>query len=750
MAERILSPGVFPQENDQSFTPAGTTPVGAVFIGPTLKGPAFVPTQVTSFTDFTTQFGQQYGQSYIPYAVSSYLKSSGVANIVRVLGDGGWRFDGTVNKIAAIVSGSRILTVFHPTQNTNALANLNASAIAASGSFTSFVLTMSGSSVSKTSTVSLNPTSNNYVTRVFGNTQFVQTGSGYPYLFFNNYFSSSIATTASQYTDAPTMVLNTTSCTFTSSNQGGYQESITPWIISAAGVRLFRLHHISPGFASNTDVKIAVDNISPSTTPGVYSTFSVLVRDYNDTDNVPSIFEQYNNLTLNPNDPTSYVGIAIGNEYSAYSSVQGKVVDHGSYTNNSSYVYLELAPAVDNGSLDATLYPAGFEAVYETITGFSGYSLPSASMVQSSASSVIYSGFDYTNTDNDNYLNPVPQEATQGVNQFFYVNTGDDKFIVPMQGGTDGMSYSIIQNTGGNIAANNLFGFDLSTSTSPGTLSYVQALNILSNQDQYTFNLLVMPGVLNTLHPYVVSYGLSMAQTRGDNLYIVDLCGLNDTIATAVGNVASLDSSYGATYYPWVKIVDSSTNKIVGVPPSVVIPQVFAYSDSVSQEWFAPAGLSRGGIGGVISVVNKLSQSDRDTLYPARINPIASFPNTGICVWGQKTLQIANTALTRINVRRLLINLKNFMVGVAKNLVFEGNTTVTRNTFLNAVNPYLSMVQAQQGVYASKVIMDDTNNTAAVIDQNELVGAIYIQPTKTAEYILLDFNIDSTGATFPS
>ena len=748
MAERILSPGVFPQENDQSFTPAGTTPVGAVFIGPTQKGRAFVPTQVTSFTDFTTQFGQQYAGSYIPYAVSSYLKSSGVANIVRVLGDGGWRFDGSVNKIAAIVSGSKILTVFHPTQNTNPLANLNASSI--TGSFQSFVLGLSGSSVSKTSTVSLNPASNNYVTRIFGTDQYAQTGSGYPYLLFNNYFSSSIATTASQYTDSPTLATNTTSCTFTSSNQGGYQEAITPWVISAAGVRLFRFHHISPGFASNTDVKIAIDNISPSNTSGIYSTFSVLVRAFDDTDNVPSILEQYNNLTLNVNDNSSYIAQEIGDSYSSYSSVQNKVIDYGTYANSSNYVHMEMAPGVQNGSTDPTLYPAGFEAVYETITGFSGYSLPTASMVQSSASSGVFSGFDYTNTDNLNYLNPVPQEATQGVNQFFYMNINDDKFIVPFQGGTDGMSYTIIQNTGVNITPTNLFGFDLSTSTSPGTLSYVQALNILSNQDQYVFNLLVMPGVLNTLHPYVISYGLSMAQTRGDNLYIVDLCGQNDTIATAVANVASLDSSYGATYYPWVKIVDSSTNKIVGVPPSVVIPQVFAYTDSVSQPWYAPAGLNRGGIGGVVSVVNKLSQADRDTLYPAAINPIASFPNTGICVWGQKTLQIQNTALNRINVRRLLINLKNFMVGVAKNLVFEGNTTVTRNTFLNAVNPYLSMVQAQQGVYASKVIMDDTNNTAAVIDQNELVGAIYIQPTKTAEYILLDFNIDSTGATFPS
>ena len=146
----------------------------------------------------------------------------------------------------------------------------------------------------------------------------------------------------------------------------------------------------------------------------------------------------------------------------------------------------------------------------------------------------------------------------------------------------------------------------------------------------------------------------------------------------------------------------------------------------------------------------KHQQTDRDTLYTGNVNPLATFPGTGVCVWGQKTLQRKPTALDRVNVRRLLIALKEYIGGVSRNLVFEQNTTVTRNSFLARVNPYLESVVQRQGLYAYKVVMDDTNNTADVVDRNQLVGQIYIQPTKTAEFIILNYNILPTGATFPA
>jgi phage tail sheath protein FI len=144
----------------------------------------------------------------------------------------------------------------------------------------------------------------------------------------------------------------------------------------------------------------------------------------------------------------------------------------------------------------------------------------------------------------------------------------------------------------------------------------------------------------------------------------------------------------------------------------------------------------------------KLSQSDRDTLYLGKVNPLATFPGSGVVAYGQKTLQTKASALDRVNVRRLLINLKNFIGDQANNLVFEQNTITTRNRFLAAVNPYLETVVQRQGLYAYRVVMDDTNNTADVIDRNQLVGQIFIQPAKTAEFIVLDFVVQPTGATF--
>jgi phage tail sheath protein FI len=177
---------------------------------------------------------------------------------------------------------------------------------------------------------------------------------------------------------------------------------------------------------------------------------------------------------------------------------------------------------------------------------------------------------------------------------------------------------------------------------------------------------------------------------------------------------------------------------------------VLAFNDQVGAEWFAPAGLNRGGVPSVLKAERKLSQNDRDNLYQANVNPLATFPGNGVVVFGQKTLQRRATSLDRVNVRRLLIALKDFIGQVGNNLVFEQNTNATRNRFLAQVNPYLESVVQRQGLYAYKVVMDDTNNTADVIDRNQLVGQIYIQPTKTAEFIILNFNVLPTGATFPA
>ena len=333
------------------------------------------------------------------------------------------------------------------------------------------------------------------------------------------------------------------------------------------------------------------------------------------------------------------------------------------------------------------------------------------------------------------------------------------KFTVPFQGGTDGISPSTIIFTGAETGIDgvtnytdgtNLYGFNLKTTAGAGYLAYKKALDILSNQDEYDINMLAMPGVIHSAHPLVTQAGIDMVEGREDAFFVLDASIAASSVNEVVSNVSGLDTNYAAVYYPWVKVLDTSINKPILVPPSVIVPGAIAASDAIAAEWFAPVGLNRGVLGNVLEAKIRLNQAERDTLYNAKINPIATFPATGVCIWGQKTLQERPTALDRINVRRLLIALKKFIASSSRFLVFEQNTQATRNRFLNIVNPYLESVQQRQGLFAFRVQMDEGNNTPDVIDRNQLVGAIFLQPTKTAEFIVLDFNVLPTGATFDS
>ena len=280
-------------------------------------------------------------------------------------------------------------------------------------------------------------------------------------------------------------------------------------------------------------------------------------------------------------------------------------------------------------------------------------------------------------------------------------------------------------------------------------LDYTQSINLLSNKDEYRYNLLTVPGLNYADHGTAVNLAVSTVESRQDAIAVIDLDGHDTTIGTITSNAASFDSSYAATYWPWLQTLNT-TGQTVWVPASTMIPGVYAFTDASSDAWFAPAGLTRGALGNVIKAERKLTSGNRDTLYAANVNPIATFPGSGVVVFGQKTLQKRASALDRVNVRRLLIELKNYISQISDNLVFEQNSIATRNSFLTQVNPYLEGIQQRQGLYAFKVVMDETNNTADVVDRNELVGQIYLQPTKTAEFILLDFNVLPTGATFPA
>ena len=558
---------------------------------------------------------------------------------------------------------------------------------------------------------------------------------------------------------------------------------------------LFKVHTLTDGTIANDLYKIEISNVrSPGSIAGTdFGSFTLGVRDYNDNDRRPVYLERYDNLNLDPNS-ANFIARRIGDSYN-YIDYNGKIFTEGEYPTRSKYIRVEMAEL----SWPATVIPYGFDAYASTIGGTyarrgtlprityttaSRYSLqpgrfpsgvvfnPAPSGADAELSALYPNGSQIgTERDNKQYLNPIPVGATAASNERFDLEDDANisplfvqpqealrvkqrKFILGFQGGFDGQSPSVPLLTGNDILPTNSQGLNLATSTTEGSVAYRQAIAALSNADEWDFNLITTPGVIYSLHPYVVTLTLDMVERRGDAFFIFDIeanqpAGGN-SIQNVIDKAQEFDTNYAATYYPWLRIIDVNTDRLITIPPSVAMMSVFAANDRVSAEWFAPAGLNRGGIPSAVQVVDRLTHVERDELYEGKVNPIAAFPGQGIVAWGQKTLQRTPSALDRINVRRLLIALKKFIASSSRFLVFEQNVSATRNRFLSIVNPYLESVQQRSGLFAFRVVMDDTNNTPDMIDRGILYGQIYIQPTRTAEYIVLDFNVLPTGAAFPN
>ena len=277
--------------------------------------------------------------------------------------------------------------------------------------------------------------------------------------------------------------------------------------------------------------------------------------------------------------------------------------------------------------------------------------------------------------------------------------------------------------------------------------AYTDAIALHANVDEYRFNILSAPGLLAEHHAVPVASMVSVAENRGDCIVVLDSVDYGSGVADAVEYAGTVNSSYAATYWPWLQVV-SETGKLVWVPAGTLLPGVYAFTDRSSAPWFSPAGLTRGGLSTAVQAARKVTSSQRNTLYAGNVNPNATIPGVGLSVFGQKTLQKKPSALDRVNVRRLLIEIKKYISDVGKTLLFEQNTAATRDRFLAKVNPYLNSVIERQGMYRAEVIMDETNNTSDIIDRNMLVGKIRIQPTRSIEYIILDFSIEPTGTAF--
>jgi len=703
MAESIISPGVFQRENDISFVQPAPIAAGAAFIGPTVKGPDYQPTIVTSYNDYTRKFGETFTSASNIYefltsvAVRNYFSQGGQTALITKVTSGS--YTGAVS--------TNLFTGLNKATGSGTFASQSADgqqyAISYAGTTYTFIATGSVPvpTDSPTSNTFYFPTGSSITTTITNLVTEINTYPSYlPVSASANgsvlQLSSSLGTLGNGITFLTGSITPGSTPNYTLATLAGGTDQ-APFTLTTLGKGVIYNNATGaadPG-AQNSDgslVSGSSDNLRFQITNvnTALGTFTLLVRQGNDNTNNQVILETFTNLSLDPKSD-NYIEKVIGNQYVTVATDSSTGVSYnylqGTFPNRSNYV------RVSTISLQTPNYLANDGVTVNrdaSGTLFSTYLPRAASGSFYNASGVVKSGASY----------------------FGAIGTvsGESQGLVPA--------------------------------------NYTTAVSLLSNKDDFQFNVVSTPGLLNNAgFTSTIGSIISLAESRGDCIAVVDLVKTGSIISDVTTQATALNSSYAATYWPWVQI-QSATGRNEYIPAGTIIPGVYAFTDAAAAPWYAPAGLVRGGLPGVIQAERKLTKGDRDILYAAKVNPVATFPGTGISVFGQKTLQTKASALDRVNVRRLLIELKKFIGDQAKNLVFEQNTVATRNKFLATVNPYLESVVQRQGLYAYRVLMDDTNNTADVVDRNQLVGQIYIQPTKTIEFVVLDFIVEPTGATF--
>ena len=695
MAETLISPGVLAIENDQSFITQQPVTVGAAIIGPTVKGPVEVPTIVTSYSDYQNKFGTTFlsGSQVYSYFTSiaayNYFNNGGETLLVSRVVSGTFSEATTVTGVngANGIVNTTSLTTSSVTMSTAILAPF----VNPTGSFVvnGITIAITGSTTpANTSTifyVTSGSSAANTVTAIV--TAFNVSKSIAPYSTLLQYITASVSGSTGLFFNSTTGVSG-----ITANSYYVVSGSTTTNFTGGTDTPALVLSTLSEGTIMNDT---GSEDTSGSLISGSADNIRWQVANSDTTAGTFSLIIRQGNDNTNDQSVLE-VWTNLSMDPTAPNFVT-KVIGDSQSNYNASTNQIEVSGSTPNFSryvrIKSVLTPTPFY-------------------------------FDNTGIAKSQYTASIPVNGSGS-----FANAVGDLF------GAGAAYYDTI------IDGNNSQGIP--------SASYDNMINLLSNQDDYRFNVITAPGLFNSLQASQTTNIINNTQNRGDNIFILDLVPYNvNSISSVTTQANSRNTSYAASYWPWVQTIDPDSAQRVWVPASTLVAGVYAYNDNVSEPWFAPAGINRGGLSTVIRAAQKLSQTNRDTLYSNKVNPIATFPGTGVVVYGQKTLQTKASALDRVNVRRLLISLKSYISQVANNLVFEQNTIATRNQFLSQVNPYLTSVQQRQGLYAFRVIMDDSNNTPDVIDRNQLVGQIYLQPTKTAEFIYLNFNILPTGVSF--
>jgi phage tail sheath protein FI len=719
MAETIISPGVFTRENDISFIQPAPVAAGAAIIGPAVKGPVEVPTLVTSYNDYVRKFGTTFSSGSTSFefltsiAAKNYFQQGGNSLLVSrvVTGSFGRATSTNITNLTTatglgFASGSLTLARVAVDNQEFRVGNISSGGSTLTYRFVAsgnpiptddtdgLVFFFSTGSTAAASAENLKEEINSafagsHVSASVDSAKIILSGSAAGIAANGITFSTGSETGTFESDNLLGFTLAGGSNTTTATTNSFLLETLGKGIIynNSTGATDAGVHNTDSSLVSGSsdNLRWEVSNVNSS-----LGTFTLSIRQGDDSLKNKVVLETYNNLSLDPNND-NYIEKVIGNQYQQIntSETPNYIETIGEHVNKSNFVRVSAvnAPTLDYlGNDGLTVRTDGQNVSYSA-------SLP----IAQSGSFHGATGALFSSDREAKFFKNISNTDTQGLTAGCYTNI----------------------------------------------------ISVLENTDDYQFNILSAPGLIydHASHITPLDSIISLTETRGDAIAVIDLVEHGSTVSTVTTQAGLLNTSYAAAYWPWLQ-TQSATGRNEFIPASVVIPGVYAFTDSSSAPWFAPAGLVRGGITGVIQAERRLTRTQRDTLYSDKVNPIASFPGQGISVFGQKTLQTKASALDRVNVRRLLIALKKFIGDQARTLVFEQNTITTRNRFLAAVNPYLESVVQRQGLFAFRVVMDDTNNTADVVDRNQLIGQIFIQPAKTAEFIVLDFTIEPTGATF--
>ena len=650
-----------------------------------------------------------------------------------------------------------------------------------------FTVNVTGStSGAKTYTCSMDSSSSKYVTKVFGSDVYDRLRSEIPiyvYEAYPNYL-------ARAYELGLIRGLSLTEVYETENNNFKYSwdTPMTPTVVSEVRggevADLFEVVTVSDGDSANYEVKISIINIDVNT-----GEFDLIVRDFNDTDENLVVLEKYSRCSMNPDLP-GYVAKKVG-------------TSDGEYELRSRYIMLVMS---DNHPTDA--YPAGFKGftnntsfgsstlgsvMYKTdfytagqTTGYEANGTPILSsgdkvrrtyfglatpvgMVTYDRDLFKFKGTSAAGTTKGFHLSTNAStltgttflttsydlEGQTGLNNLLE-NINYRKFTFAANGGFDGWDiYRNVRTYGdGFVFGKNTYtsgntnngGVFSTVSGNSDYYAYTQGIDTFSNPEAVDVNIFATPGINFYDHSSLTSYAIDMIEEdRADSLYVISSpnYGTADEVIDALDGVA-IDSNYSAVYWPWIQVRDVDNATQLYLPPTGEVLRNIALTDNVSFPWFAVAGYSRGLVNS-IKAYKKLTLDERDDLYKARINPIATFADTGTIIWGNKTLQVRESALDRINVRRLLLRARKLISAVAIRLLFEQNDDQVRNEFLRLVNPILDAIKRERGLYEFRVTV---SNDPEDIDANTLRGKIYIKPTRALEFIDVEFIITPTGASF--